>query len=799
MLPAFTRLGPYEILAPLGAGGMGEVYRARDTRLGREVAIKILPGPFARDPDRLARFEREAQAVAALAHPNILVLHDIGAEGGVPYVVTELLEGGTLRQRLEQAALPWRKAAEIGSVVADGLAAAHAKGIIHRDLKPENLFLTSDGRAKILDFGLARREVSAPRVTETDSYTPGVTAPGVVMGTVGYMAPEQVRGEAVDARSDIFSLGCVLYEMVSGWPPFARASAAETQAAILFNDPPELSACNHPVPQEVERVIRHCLEKNREERFQTARDLAFALRALLTDSGLARPWPSARGHRLRRAAALGLLLVGSVLLGALVFFNFKRGGLEDNRAGPAPLGQSIESIAVLPLTNKSGDPQAESLSAGVPRTIIRSFLEIPDLKVRPFSSVAHYAGQVAIDPREVGLKLDVGAVLTGTIAPGEQTHVLTVELVDVRNHRSLWLQSYDLHRDLLFIQDDILKEVAAKLGWQLSVAQRERLARRPTQDTAAFLEYLEGLHATHQWTVSATKRGIDRLERALARDPNFALAHTALADAYIAAAYIFMEPRVAFEKARQAAAAALKIDPLLADAHAGIATVKFHVDWDWAGAGQDFQTALRLNPRCTFAHDNYGWYWVARGQPEKAIAALERAVELEPRSALYNPDLAFVNVHGRQFDAAEKQARKTLDLDPNNAMAPWTLAMVCAHRDKDYAAALRQAEIFLQRDRDRPDGYAALGWVAGMAGRRDKALEMLGELDRLSRKLYVRGETRAWIFAGLGEKDKAFDALNQVCEERSPGIIYFKLDPMLDRLRDDPRFGQLLRRVGLAD
>src|SRR6266540_3955171 len=355
----------------------------------------------------------------------------------------------------------------------------------------------------------------------------------------------------------------------------------------------------------------------------------------------------------------------------------------------------------------------------------------------------------------------------------------------------------DPSQDLLAIQDDILKEVAAKLGWQLSPVQRERLARRPTQDTSAYLEYLEGLHAIHLWTVRDTKRGLDRLERALARDPSFALAHASLADAYIAAAYIFMEPRAAFEKAREAAAAALKLDVLLAEAHAAMATVKFHADWDWNGAEKDFQEAFRLNPRCAFAHDYYGWYWVAQGKGDRAIAAVEKAVELEPRSNLYNADLAFVYLHARLPDAAEKQALESLELDPNNAMAPWALSLVFAHRDKDYAAALKQAEIFFQRDKERPDGFALLGWVYGMSGNRDKAQEMLEQLDRLSGESYIRGEARAWIYAGMGDKDQAFRCLNQACNERSPGIIYLKLDQMLDRLRGDPRLDALLRRIGV--
>ena len=779
------------MLAPLGTGGMGDVYRARDTRLGRDVALKLLPPEFASDPDRLARFEREASAVAALTHPNILVLYDVGTDQGIPYAVTELLEGETLRQRMTRAALPWRKAVEIAAALADGLAAAHAKGIVHRDLKPENVFLTTDERVKILDFGLAK-VVPAPETVLTQPGDTSLTKSGIVLGTLPYMSPEQLTGEAVDVRSDIFAFGTVLFEMLSGKRPFTGNTVAELIGSVL-HETPQLTESGRNAPIELQRIVHRCLDKNRKARFQSASELASAVRALLSDAEIRAG--VAKGRGLRLAVALGSALA-LVLLAAVVFITRQRDARSGH--GAAPGGQTIKSVAILPFLDKSLDPRAVALSDGVPRTIIRGFLEIPNINVRPFSSVAQYAKQETIDPREVGRQLDVEAVLAGTISPGEQSPVITVELMDVRNNRSLWLQSYNMRQDLLFIQDDILREVSAKMGWQLSAAQRERLARRPTEDTDAYLEYLEGLRAVHQWTVADIKRGIDRLERAVARDPNFALAYAALADAYIAGAYTFMEPRTAFEKARQVATEAMKRDPLLAEAHAAMATVKFNFDWDWAGADKDFKEAFRLNPRCSFAYDYYGWYWVAQGRPKEAIAALEKAVELEPRSMLYNPDLAFVYYHGRQFDAAERQARKTLELDKGNAMAPWALSLVFAHRDKDYASALRQAEIFLQRDRDRPDGYAMLGWLYGMLGEPDRAQEMLDRLDRLSRKVYVRAETRAWIYAGIGDLDKAFYHLNQVCDERSPGIIYFKLDPLLERVRVDPRYEKLLQRVGLS-
>ncbi|MGE3173793.1 MAG: protein kinase [Planctomycetota bacterium] len=790
LLPASTRLGPYEILAPLGSGGMGEVYRARDTRLGREVAIKILPEALASDPQRVVRFEREARAVASLAHPGILVLYDVGTSNDLRYVVTELLEGRSLRQRMQDGPLAWRTVAELGIAVAEGLAAAHGKGIVHRDLKPENLFLTADGRPKILDFGIARVAAESPAEAS-------LTQAGAILGTIRYMSPEQVCGDVVDARSDLFSFGIVLYEAIAGRHPFEREVLSRTQMAILYEEPAPLAIAERPVPEAIERIVRRCLEKERDARFQTANDLGFALRAALADTeSEARPEATATAVRPVAAAPRRRLGIVAAGLAAALVAGYSMRSVGGSSSGVTP--PVIASIAVLPFVDRGEDPAARLLGAGLPRTIIRSLLEVPELTVRPFSTVAQFDSLDAPDPGAIGRQLDVEAVLAGTITSHDAAPAITVELVDVRRNRSLWLQTYPLQRDPLLVQDDILKELAVKLGWRLSAAQHERLARRPTQDTSAYIEYLEGLHAIQLWTVADTKRGIDRLERALARDPEFALAHASLADAYIAAAYIFMEPRVAFEKARKAGLEAMRLDPQLAEAHAAIATVQFHVDWDWAAARRGFDEALRLNPRCTFALDYYAWLHIACGEGEAAIACLEKAIELEPRNNLYNVDLAFVYQHARQFDRAEAQARRALALDPNSSMAPWAMALVHSHRDRDYAAALRDCRQFLARDPMRPDAYAMLGWVLGMSGRPEEGREVLADLDRLGTEIYVRGEARAWLCTGIGDVDAAFRHLDRMCEERGPGVIYLMLDPLFDRLRGDPRFAALLRRIGVS-
>jgi len=386
-----TRFGPYELISPLGAGGMGEVYRARDTRLGREVAVKVLPPLFSNDPDRRARFEREARAVAAISHPNILAIHDYDTHETATYAVMELLEGETLRSRLDRGPLPWREAVEVGAAVADGLAAAHVKGIIHRDLKPENLFITGDGRVKILDFGLARVAPVPDVESRTVPYVPGTTEAGTVLGTVGYMSPEQVRGQPADAPSDIFSFGCVLYEMVTGRRAFQRDTAVETLTAILHDEPPD--AWGHQVPAELKRIIRQCLAKNLHQRLQSARDLCLGLRLTATDPALHRPATVGRPSRPFKVGIItALLLIGFV--GISEYF-LARGRKPADPGTPPEATNAVEAVAVLPFENVGGDPQTEYLSDGIPDTIIHSLsrLRLRDLKVQSLTSVARYRGR----------------------------------------------------------------------------------------------------------------------------------------------------------------------------------------------------------------------------------------------------------------------------------------------------------------------------------------------------------------------------------------------------------------------
>ena len=556
MIAVGVRLGRYQILAPLGAGGMGEVYCARDTRLDRKVAVKVLPEAFARDPLYLARFEQEARAVAALSHPNILAIHDYGTEGGIPFAVMELLEGENLRATLARSPLPWRRALEIGAAIAEGLAVAHDRGIVHRDLKPENLFLTCDGQVKILDFGLARMELPTVAGDDTSPHLHVRTAPGTVMGTVGYMSPEQVRGQAVDVRSDFFSLGCVLYEMVSGCRPFQRGSAADTMAAILHEEPASLGGLAVSAPPELETALRRCLDKEPGSRFPSARALASALRAILDGAEFPVTIPPTQTRP---------------------------------PSPPLPAHPILDALAVLPLVNTSADPDSEYLADGITESLITLLSRLPGLRVMARSTVFRYKGR-DIDVQEVGRTLQVRAVLTGRLHQRGARLILKAELVDVADGIQLWGERYDRElTDLFAVEEAVARDIAEQLRLHLSGDAERRLARPPAANAAAYQLYLKGRYHWNKRTDEGLRKSVELFEQAIDRDPAFALAYAGLADAYHnLGGWGLLAPREAYPRAKAAASRALALDEHLAEAHVSLAMVRKEYEWDWAGAERSY-------------------------------------------------------------------------------------------------------------------------------------------------------------------------------------------------------------------
>jgi serine/threonine protein kinase/tetratricopeptide (TPR) repeat protein len=784
------QLGRYHILSLLGAGGMGEVYRAIDTRLNREVAIKVLPSHLTQDAVALARFEREAQAVAALSHPNILAIHDFGAEQDIHYAVTELLDGETLRSRLALGALPWRAAIVIGVAVADGLAAAHAKGIIHRDLKPENIFLTSDGRVKILDFGLARRKLATTLLnansTPTVSY---VTEPGLVMGTVGYMSPEQVRGEEVDEQSDIFSFGCVLYEMVAGERAFARQSAAEILAAILRDEPPKLAEIGQNVPTELERVVDRCLKKKADDRYQSARDLAIDLEAMLSGAVIATPTPAHSSKRMRPAIWAAAIL--ALLLAGLSLYQTKWWWRDQ------PVNQPIDSIAVLPLVNVSGDSDTEYLSDGLTEDLINSLSHISKLRVIARATVFRYKNR-DVDPIRVGGELNVRAVLTGRVILRGDTLIIQAALTDVTSGTQLWGERFNRKlTDILTVQNEVARHISERLHLRLTREEQQQLIKRYTENVEAYQLYLTGRFQGNKGTVEGIMKGMQSFNLALKKDPDYALAYVGLSDSYGQLGQISLPPRQVAHKARANAERALGLDDNLAEAHLALAAHHFFYGFDWAEAERELNRAQELKPGLAFAHDLYGQYLSAQGRFNEAIAESKSATEIDQFNNFAQSNLGFVYYYAGQYDQVIEQCRKTLELDSNFFFTHLFMGWAYGQQGK-----YEEAITTLIRTRELPGGFvpatSELGYIYGISGRQAEAQKMLGDLHVRAKREFVDPYYIAIVYHGLGDQQETFAWLNKAYDERSFLLPWLKVEPKFERLRSDPRFVNLMRRVGLA-
>jgi serine/threonine-protein kinase len=749
-----TRLGPYEILSLLGAGGMGHVYRARDPRLGREVAIKTIAPHLAAEPDALARFQREARAIAALSHPNILAIHDLGSQGDVWFLVTELLEGETLRGRVSRTTLPWRTAVDIAVAVAEGLAGAHARGIVHRDIKPENIFLTSDRRIKILDFGLARQASVLGDTVETGSPTlSGSTEPGRVVGTVGYMSPEQVQGRPSDARSDIFSLGCVVHEMLSGRRLFHKETNAETLVAILKDTPRALSECGAAVPAELEHVVLHCLEKDRDHRFQSARDLAFALKASLGKTS-----PTA--------------------------------GSTDR--------PSLPSVAVLPFLNLSADPENAFFADGVTEDVIAHLSKIRSLKVISRTSVMSFQKRDR-SLREIGSILGTATILEGSVRRVGTRVRIVAQLIDAATDTHLWAETYDRElTDIFAIQTDVALQIAAALRAGLSSDERTRIRRPPTHDLQAYRLYLRGRHCSNRYTQEAVREGITYFEQAIASDPAFALAYVGLARAYAELpneGFLALKPEVALGRAQEAIARAIALDDELGDAHGIVALLSFVRDFDWVGAETEFQLALELSPGSADIYDHYGWMCASLERYDDAIRLSQRAWELDPLA--HRTDLASVLLRAGRREEALALATRTIESEPGyargHATAGWAQLMLGQHAEG--VAALERAvavspgsTLFLGQ----------LGQAYAMTGKEERARDVLQNLHDLAQRGYVSPYHFAYVHTGLGEEDQAIDWLERAYEERSGAIYGIKGSFLFTRLRSHPRFKALLDKMNLV-
>ena len=746
-----ARLGPYEILSPLGAGGMGEVYRARDARLGREVAVKVLPELAAGSADALARFEREAKAVAALSHPHILAIHDFGRDGDVVYCVMELLEGETLRQRLNAAAIPPRKAVEYTQQIARGLAAAHDRGIVHRDLKPDNVFLTRDGIVKILDFGLARHTDETPAGS---SGPQSLTASGTVVGTPGYMSPEQIRGKPVDQRSDLFALGVLLYEMLTGVRAFHGNSPIETMMSVLQDDV-SLSA-GVGVPPDLAGIVTHSLEKNVEDRFQSARDFAFALQA------------AEREGSGPRSPATG------------------------TQRPPESAGASI---AVLPFRNLSAGPDAEYFSDGMTEEIIAALAANASLSVAARTSSFAFKGKDT-DVRQIGRDLGVRTVLEGSVRQAGQRLRITAQLIDVASGYHVWSERYDREmKDVFEVQDEISRSIAAALKVKLLPAQEQSLAGPGTRDVEAYNRFLKGRYFFNQ---RSSKKAIVEFEAAIARDPEFAAAYTGLADSYCTYGFYGGIPTLdAFAKARAAAAKARELASDSPDVHLALGLIDHYYAWDLEREERHFRRVIELAPQDASGHSWLACLLSAEGsRAEEAIAIGRRAVELEPLSPSTHVNATMPYYFSRRYDEAVVGFRKAVHVDPNSVYALFALGlacMACGRYDEGVATLDRLVAL---TEREMSWALALLGSTYAAAGKTEEAHRLIAELENLSKRAYVPPIHVAFIRAKLRDTEATIELLTRALEERNALFwAWARSDPTFDGVRPDPRFQALVARI----
>src|ERR1700754_240241 len=831
-LTANSILSHYRIVSKIGEGGMGEVYLAQDSKLDRKIALKVLPADVASNRDRMDRFAREAKSAAALNHPNIAHIYEIGESDGVHYIAMEFIDGVTLREKIHRERAELKKLVRYLQHAAEGLAKAHATGIVHRDLKPDNIMITREGHAKILDFGLAKliEPQALPGNDSSEVATavmPQHSMPGTVMGTVGYMSPEQAQGKTkeIDQRSDIFSFGCILFEAATGKKPFEGDSVLKSLHMVVYEQAPSIADINPAAPAELQRIVRRCLEKDPDDRYQGIKEVAIELKhlrreleaspdfdttvpplatgesALSTSSGsttgatatVSSPAPSAVSSAeyvaqsvKRNKVAVSIVLLALIVAGAA--FVYLRSGKTNT---------AIDSIAVLPFENRSNAADTDYLSDGLTESLIYRLSQLPNLKVSPTSSVMHYKGKGA-DLKTVAGELGVRSVMTGRVAQRGDNLTISVELVDVTNNKSLWGEQYERKMsDLLTTQREIAAAITQKLQLKLSGSETG-LTKKYTDNNEAYQLYLKGRFYWNKRDEQNLKKAIEQFKAAVEKDPNFALAFVGLADSYVLLP--FYSNATASDVTPQAKAyaeRALEIDDSLGEAHASLGYVN-RLLWNLPEAEKDLKRAIELNPNYATAHKYYGNCLAEVGRFDEALAEYKRAQELEPLSLIISANLAEVYLTTGDLKTAVEQCQRAIDLDPNWYYIRHLLSLVYLKQGRN-AEAVAEVEKSVELSKRQSAPLGVLGYVYAMVGKRSEAAALIEELKQRYAEGRANGYDITRVYLGLDDRNQAFVWLEKDFQTRNATMPGFLYSPPLDSLRGDARFKDLANRIGLPE